>query len=367
VSESDARRLRTIVRRRYAAIVRAAAFMALLAAPRLAQGCDLCAIYTTTELREDRVGLFLGVAEQYTYFATLEDNGETVPNPDGERLRSSITQLLAGYQFHPRIGLQLNLPIISRTFRRVEASGVVDGDESGIGDMSLITTVKPFSWVDIDSVAHLVLFGGLKFPTGNPDALEEEVAEDDPPCIPFPDPDQCNVVGAPLRRTVDVRPRHGAGAPASGIHGHDLALGSGSVDGILGAQVFGSWRRLFATMAVQYLARTVGAFGYQYANDLLFETGPGAYLLLGDNWLGAPYAFGAQVRFSGETKDTDTLDGQRVGDTGITALYLGPAFRFTWGVNLGAEIAADLPVLQNTTELQIVPDYRLRGGITWRF
>ena len=87
---------------------------------------------------------------------------------------------------------------------------------------------------------------------------------------------------------------------------------------------------------MQYLARTVGAFGYQYANDLLFETGPGVYLLLGDNWLGAPYAFGAQVLFSGETKGTDTLDGQRVGDTAITALYLGPAFRFTWGIHLGA-------------------------------
>lgn len=365
MSESDARRLRTIVRRRYAAIVRAAAFMALLVAPRLAQACDLCAIYTTTELREDRTGLFLGVAEQYTYFATLKDNGETVPNPDGERLRSSITQLLAGYQFHPRIGLQLNLPIISRTFRRVEASGVVDGDETGIGDMSLLAIGKPLSWIDTERVAHLILFGGLKFPTGNPDALEEEVQP--PPCNPFPDPTQCRVSNVRMRLPVDIRPHHNGGGPPSGIHGHDLALGSGSVDGIVGAQAFGSWRRLFATASVQYLARTVGAFDYQYANDLLFETGPGAYLLLGDNLFGSPYAFGAQVLFSGETKGDDTLDVQRLDDTGITALYLGPAFRFTWGLHLGFDIEADLPGLQNTTNLQIVPDYRLRGGISWRF
>jgi hypothetical protein len=163
-----------------------------------------------------------------------------------------------------------------------------------------------------------------------------------------------------------VRPHHSA-TVQSGIHGHDIALGSGSVDGIVGAQVFATWRRAFATAAVQYVARTVGAFGYQYANDLLWETGPGAYLLLGDDLYGAPYTFGAQVVFSGETKGTDTLKGMTEPDTGITALYLGPALRFTWGVHLAAEIGADLPVLQNTTQLQIVPDYRLRGGVSWRF
>jgi hypothetical protein len=343
------------------------ALAALLATPRLALACDLCAIYTTTELREERPGFLFGVAEQYTYFATLKDNGETVPNPANERLRSSITQVFGGYNFHPRIGVQLNLPIISRTFRRLEATGVVDGDETGIGDMSLIAIGRPFSWVTTETVAHLVLFGGLKFPTGDPDALAEELTEDhSEPCIPSQDPDHCEGASAHLRLPSDRRPRHSNGPP-SGIHGHDLALGSGSVDGIVGAQAFGSWRRLYATASIQYLARTVGAFGYQYANDLLFETGPGVYALLGDHLWGEPYAFGVQALLSGETKGTDTLDGERVGDTGITSLYLGPALRFTWGVHLGVEIAADLPVLQNTTELQIVPDYRLRGGISWHF
>jgi hypothetical protein len=362
--DTFAGRQRSVLRRRHASLlVRAAALAALLAAPRLAVACDLCAIYTTTEVREDRTGPRLGVAEQYTYFATWKDNGETVPNP-GERLRSSITQVFAGYNVHPLIGVQLNLPIIYRTFRRLEATGLVDGDESGIGDMSLIAIGKPLSWIDTERVAHLVLFGGLKFPSGNPDALEEEVQP--PPCNPFPDPSQCHS-HLQRRLPVDVRPHHTGGGPPSGIHGHDLALGSGSVDGIVGAQAFGSWRRLFATASVQYLARTVGAFDYQFANDLLFDTGPGVYGLLGDNLFGSPYAFGAQVLFSGETKGTDTLDGQPVDDTGITALYLGPAFRFTWGLHLGFDIEADLPVLQNTTNLQIVPDYRLRGALSWRF
>lgn len=366
MSHAYARRSRTIARDRPAAFARALTLVVLLAAPRLAVACDLCAIYTTTEERQDHTGLLLGVGEQYTYFATLKDNGETVSNPFGERLRSSITQVLIGYKFHPRIGLQVNLPIIDRTFRRVEPTGsIMNGNETGMGDMSLIATAKLLSWFETDYVAHFIVLGGLKFPTGNPDALSEELTESQP-CIPFPDPTQCHVRGT-FRLPPDKQPHHTVGGVPSGIHGHDIALGSGSVDGIVGAQFFGGWKRLYATAAIQYLARTVGAFGYQYANDLLFETGPGAYLFLGDDLFGAPYSFGAQVLFSGETKGNDTLKGEDTGDTALTALYLGPAFRFGWGDSLGAEITAQLPVLQNNTQLQILPDYRLLGGVTWRF
>ena len=307
-------------------------------------------------------GFRFGVGQQYTDFGTLKLNGETVSNPAGEFLHSSITQLFAGYNFHPRAGLQVNLPIIVRSFQRVQTGGVQDGTVDGIGDMSLIGNFRALSYVDTVRVAHLVLIGGLKFPTGDPALLSEEL--DPPTCIHFPDPATCG--SRFVRLPGGVQPHHTSEAP-SGVHGHDLALGSGSVDGIVGAQAFGSWQRAFATAGVQYIARTVGAFGYQYANDLLFETGPGAYLLLGDNWLGQAYALGAQAVFSGETKGNDTLDGVKEGDTAITALYLGPAFDFTWGTHLAAEIGADLPVLQHNTGLQAVPDYRLRGGITWRF
>jgi hypothetical protein len=163
-----------------------------------------------------------------------------------------------------------------------------------------------------------------------------------------------------------VRPRH-ANGPPSGVHGHDLTLGSGSVDGILGVQVFGSWERWFATASFQYLIRGTGAYDYRFANDLMFAAGPGAYLLTGDVLFGAPYTLRAQVQLTGETKGNDTIDGEDLGDTGITALYLGPVFGFAWGLQLSADIGAELPVLQNTTQLQIVPDWRLRGGATWRF
>jgi hypothetical protein len=348
-----------------------------------AQACDLhlvynptTAIYTTTEEREDRTGLRLGMAEQFTAFRTLRLNSHTVPNPAGERLNSSITQLVAGYNFHPRFGVQLNLPIIARWFRRLTKDGVEDGDVSGIGDLSLLAIGKPVSWTYEDAIAHLTLLGGLKLPSGNSNALREEIPS--LPCIPFPFP--CPARPSPRlgarseRRSEPERvpvpphlyPHHDNGPP-SGIHGHDLALGSGSVDGIVGGQVFGSWRRAFATASVQYFIRGTGSFDYRYANDLLFSVGPGAYVLTGSDWLGAPYTFRAQVLFGGETKGNDSIDGEPETGSAVTALYLGPMFGFAWGVHLGAELGAEFPVLQHNTGLQIMPDYRLRGGFTWRF
>ncbi|MGD9764499.1 MAG: hypothetical protein AB7V27_12345 [Candidatus Binatia bacterium] len=350
-------------RRRWSGL---AAFIALAGAR--ASACDICSVYTptdvvytTTEMREDQIGIYAGLAEQFTAFRTLKRNGETVANPAGERLNSSISQLVLGYDFHPRVGVQLNVPIIARWFRRVTEDGVENGDVSGFGDLSLVLTGKPFSWRSVDSVAHATVLGGLKLPSGDPDEIGEEVEPDR--CIPFPDPTAClQRVHVPNH----LHPHHQNGAP-SGIHGHDLALGSGSVDGIVGAQVFGSWRRLFATASVQYAIRGTGAFDYRYADDLTFDAGPGLYLLTGPDWLGAPYALRAQVLFAGETKGTDSIDGQRVGDTGFTGLYLGPAIGFAWGTRLSAGFAAELPVLTHTTGLQIVPEYRLLGAFTWRF
>lgn len=348
-------------RRAVARALAAAAALASAFAVAPAHGCDLCAIYTTTEAREDQTGLLLGIASQYTYFHTLQLDGEEVPNPAGEKIASSISQVFIGYNFFPRFGVQLNVPVISRDYRRLLASGVDDGNVTGFGDLSLLAIAKVFTWSELDRIVHVDAFAGVKLPSGSPSFLKEEVPE--PACVPFPDPTAC---GARLVVPPELHAHHDSGPP-SGVHGHDLTLGSGSVDGVIGAEVFLNWRRAFATAFIQYMARNEGAYDYRFANDLLFAAGPGAYLLAGDVLFGAPYTLRAQVLLSGETKGNDSIDGVTETDTGITSLYLGPAFGFGWGTHLAAELSADLPVLLNNTQLQIVPDYRLRGGISWRF
>ncbi len=297
--------------------------------------------------------MLLGVGEQYSRFATLKDDGEEIENP-GERLHSSITQLLFGYNVTSRFGVQLNLPIITRDYRRLEDGALTDGDESGVGDLSLLGIARPYSVATENSVFRFSLLGGLKLPSGSPDRLREELAEDHGEEEEHHDE----------ARIAAGQESHGGEehGEASGVHGHDLALGSGSVDGVIGGQVFASWRQLFFTAGMQYAIRTEGKFDYRYANDLTWNGGPGVFAIATQE-----YTLALQAVVAGEHKGEDELDGQELDDTAITAVYLGPGITFTWKDALGVDVTADLPILQDNSGVQLVPDFRLRGGMTWHF
>ena len=49
------------------------------------------------------------------------------------------------------------------------------------------------------------------------------------------------------------------GAPESGIHGHDLTLGSGSYDGIIGGQFSLRYKSFFFLTDTQFVVRGAGA------------------------------------------------------------------------------------------------------------
>ena len=97
-----------------------AALLTVLLLPSAALACDICAVYTGYDVQATETGLRLGLAEQFTDFGTLQNSSVEVANPNGEYLLSSITQVLVGYQLHPRLGLHLVVPVISRTFRRAQ-------------------------------------------------------------------------------------------------------------------------------------------------------------------------------------------------------------------------------------------------------
>lgn len=343
-------------RRRAVAAGALALLAALVAGSRPAAGCDICAVYIATEIAEGRTGLRLGVGEQYSRFDRLLDDGDEISTGAGEFIHSSITQFLLGWQFTDRIGVQLAIPFISRVYRRVEdGDRIVDGDSTGLGDMSLVGNLLAYSRVTDASVLRFSVLGGIKFPTGDPDLLAEELDE---PATTLP-------AARALRGVAqhDTGPSHDEpGAIPSGVHGHDLALGSGSFDGIVGALGYWDYGRFFANAGVQYAIRTEGAFDYRYANDLTWTGGPGWYALLDHD-----YTLGLQALLTGETKGKDTQQGRTLDDTAITALFVGPAVEFTWGTSLAADFAVDLPVVQHNTAVQIAPSFRLRGGLVWRF
>src|SRR5213078_3104477 len=149
-------------------------------------GCDLCAIYSASHAEgETGKGLFAGLAEQFTYFGTVQVDGHEVDNPSGQHMDSWISQVYAGYNFADWAGVQLNLPIVYRYYKRPDSAGGIEtGTETGIGDMALLGTVSPFRKYGKNFAFKWTLLGGVKFPTGNSDRIGEELNEVEEPVGP---------------------------------------------------------------------------------------------------------------------------------------------------------------------------------------
>ena len=327
----------------------------------MSRACDLCGCYTpqleampAMELTPSPswlAGWYAAASEQFTRFATVQIDGREVANPTGQYENSSITQLVAGYQIDSRFALQISVPLIYREFKRPEGFAIDRGTVSGLGDVSLLLRTVLFHYaspgrrtfhfedktpvaIDLepDFTASAILLTGIKFPTGDSSRLEEEFHE-----IEIP------------------------GAPVSGIHGHDLTLGTGSYDGIFGEQFSLRYKNIFLESNVQFTLRGDGAHQYHFANDFVWNAGPGYYFIRRRDMI-----VGLQFVASGEYKDVDRFRGKRAEDTGITSVFLGPRVVVSRG-RWSAEVAAELPVLIDNTALQVVPDYRLRGGISFHF
>ena len=325
------------------------------------EACDLCGCYTpqveampsmqSVTSTSWAAGLFAAVAEQFTYFGTVQIDGREVRNPTGQYENSSITQLVAGYSINDRLALQLNIPLIYREFKRPEGFAIDRGTESGLGDMSILLKTVGFKYSsparrtfevggknpvaiehEPDFTFSAVLLTGLKFPTGDSSRLEEEFHE-----IEIP------------------------GAPPSGIHGHDLTLGTGSFDGIFGEQNSVRYKNIFAETNVQFTLRGDGSHEYHFANDLGWSGGPGYYFVRKRDTI-----IGLQFDVTGEYKDVDRFRGKPADDTGITSVFLGPRIVLSHGC-WSAEAAAEFPALIDNTALQAVPDYRIRGGFSFHF
>ena len=157
-------------------------------------------------------------------------DGREVANPTGQYENSSITQLVVGRDITSRFALQINVPIIYREFKRPEGFAIDRGTVAGLGDMSILLKTVAFHYSsparrsfefegknpvaiehEPDFTASAVLITGLKLPTGATSRLKEEFHEVEVP-----------------------------GAPISGIHGHDLTLGTGRMT------VFSESKRPFA-------------------------------------------------------------------------------------------------------------------------
>ncbi len=328
-------------------IVPFALFLSIAAAGG-AFGCELCAIYSADHGTAADHGWFTGAAEQFTTFGSMQLGGREVANPLGQRIESSTTQFVLGYNFDDHFSLQANIPYIHRSFRRPGALGIEEGSESGLGDAVLVGKLALWRQDTGDGIFTGSLLGGVKFSTGSTARLRDETR-------------------ALSAVTSSTGGTHGGTSSqtnntASGIHGYDLTLGSGSFDARLGGSLYYSYKRAFLSAAVQYAISGEGDYGYRFSNDLTWDGGPGYYLLSD-----ATRTLAIEAAISGEHKDADTYKDQPVDSTGFTAIYVGPKVTYTWKDRLTAHFGVDFPVSIENRGLQAVPGTRIRAGFTWMF
>jgi len=146
------------------------------------------------------------------------------------------------------------------------------------------------------------------------------------------------------------------------VHGHDLALGSGSTDYLLGGDAQWTHGRLFLRGAIQYKLRTPGAFDYEMADETSWELGAGGHAILTHH-----HSLALQALLSEDHKGLDTLAGEPQEDTGISVRYAGVRVHGSIGQRFTADASWETPIRIRTSETMVVPDYRLRGAVTWRF
>jgi len=318
-------------------------------------GCDLCAIYNASDSKgQFGSGFLLAVSEQYIPYNNQQWDGEPVKPANREYLNSSITHLVPTYNFSPRLGISLNLPVVDYSFQRSDLRYSLTslpvrftekGTETGLGDMALVGRWTVFQTKTMDYGVALNLLGGLQMPTGDPSRLRDEAEQD-------------RVFVSIFQLTA----HDPLGHSTSYLHQHDLALGSGSWDGIMGATLNARWRRWFVNTQIQYYLRTEGEATFQYGNELLVSTGPGYYLLSGHR-----STLSLRANASYESMAKDTLFGIKSDLTGEMAWYLGPQFVFTWHDHFVANAQVDVPMRIANHGLQTVPEYRIVGGVSWRF
>ena len=63
----------------------------------------------------------------------------------------------------------------------------------------------------------------------------------------------------------------------------------------------------------------------------------------------------------------DTVLGRENLNTGMEAFYLGSQLNLTVGKHFSANMGMDIPVEIENQGLQNVPDWRLHGGLSWKF
>jgi hypothetical protein len=293
-----------------------------------------------------RVPLSAGLILEYTDQDQPRIATHEVEDPAHQYLRTTMAEVVLGARLSERFGLRAYVPYLYRSYQRSIPSGIEQGTIFGLGDTELEGTALILRQVGPRRVALVTLIAGVKMPTGSSSQLDDEGS---------------HAHGESIDNGHVHATDPGGGGYRVFVHPHDLALGTGSWDGIFGVQSFWRADRAYATARALYALRTVGRDGFHAGDELSWGGGPGWYLLQGER-----RTIGLLANITGETRTRDELDDQPIDDSGATEVFIGPDLSATWH-GLSSELGIDLPVYQRVNGAQLVAPYRLHLGANWSF
>jgi hypothetical protein len=270
--------------------------------------------------------------EQLSTFDIQGENDLRTTETDLELIKTlSVTQLSVAYNVSSEVALQINTPFIIRSYDHFERYRMVRDTESGLGDISLLSTWSPYSYTDVNTRVFVAAMAGVKLPTGDTGSLKRIASVD-------------------------------AADAATEIQGRGLTLGTGSVDVPLGLVSYLRRGKVVLFTGAQYTIRTEGAADYQFANDLNWSLAPGWLFVMSED-----QNLTASVVFSGENKGSDHLDGELLPRTASNNLYLGPELFYSLNNRISVQLAFDLPVATDVGGAAVKPETRSRASVSWSF
>jgi hypothetical protein len=317
-----------------------------------ARACDVCSVQgaAVDNLRIQGGSWRFSLENRFSDFSLIERDGKKVFGAGPEYVRTSATTLFTSYDVSDRFSAQVVLPTFSRRFRAIDGGVERAGTIAGLGDISILGRFVPYYYNEGGVRAQLALFSGLKLPTGESGELREHHHDEVGHEHHHEEVGHGDYLG-------DGEHHH----EESAIHGHDLALGSGSYDIPVGWSFIYEADRFFLTSDMQYTFRREGTGGFRYGNDLMLTLSPGYKFVSEHLW-----SVAARGMVTAEHKDSDREHG--VLDHGrASRLFVGPQFLVTYNRNYSWFLGADIPVHVHADGLQAVIKYRTRAGLTVRF
>ena len=309
-----------------------------------AMACDLCAIHIAKSASQPQVGgLLIGSKAHYTrYEGTASAFAPVSPIfLEEQSFNSTIIQLYAQYRASEKIWFQTSIPYIYRDFKRLRNTRIEKGEEYGFGDTSVLLGYEPVQIEEEDYSLRFNLYGGVKFPTGDDDRLEEEQQESD-----------ALDVAALLHATPD----------GNLISGSELALGTGSIDIPLGASIWAQKDKFFFELAAQYAIRTEGGSDFRYGNGFFADVGPGVFLFYDHK-----KSLALKVALSADFKDKDKLNGEEIARSDQNRMFIGPQLRLTISDQLLASLGIDFSIADDNELEGVQAKHKVSAALSYRF